>query len=74
MEASTEPLPERGSLGYAEMEPPAAVDHSEGGTARARRGGACTWVGGVDSAPGPSSASYRSEDRRLWWPPFFSGG
>ncbi|XP_053767409.1 ankyrin-2 isoform X27 [Desmodus rotundus] len=30
MEASTEPLPERGGLGYAEMEPPAAADHSEG--------------------------------------------
>ncbi|XP_045686656.1 ankyrin-2 isoform X12 [Phyllostomus hastatus] len=30
MEASTEPLLERGSLGYAEMEPPTAPDHSEG--------------------------------------------
>ncbi|XP_035887632.1 ankyrin-2 isoform X25 [Phyllostomus discolor] len=30
MEASAEPLLERGSLGYAEMEPPSAPDHSEG--------------------------------------------
>lgn len=30
MEASSEPLLERGSLGYAELEPPTAPDHSEG--------------------------------------------
>ncbi|XP_053514101.1 ankyrin-2 isoform X23 [Artibeus jamaicensis] len=30
MEASSEPLPERGSLGCSELEPPTAPDHSEG--------------------------------------------
>ncbi|XP_036885296.1 ankyrin-2 isoform X5 [Sturnira hondurensis] len=30
LEASTEPLPERGSLGHSELEPPTAPDRSEG--------------------------------------------